>query len=83
MHFTTEMLRMHEEVASLRATVHGLRMQVHTFMSSNVLSGGIGYTQYGSGDSATVQYVNQSPPPSTIISIANTVTHRRVAENKL
>jgi hypothetical protein len=28
MHFTTEMLRMHEEVASLRATVHGLRMQV-------------------------------------------------------
>lgn len=83
MHFTTEMLRMHEEVASLRATVHGLRMQVHTFMSSNILSGGIGYTQYGSGDSATVQYVNQSPPPSTIISIANTVTHRRVAENKL
>jgi len=28
MQFTTEMLRMHEEVASLRATVHGLRMQV-------------------------------------------------------
>jgi hypothetical protein len=28
MQFTTEMLRMHEEVAGLRATVHGLRMQV-------------------------------------------------------
>ena len=27
MHFTTEILRLHEEVASLRATVHGLRMQ--------------------------------------------------------
>lgn len=109
MHFTTEMLRMHEEVASLRATVHGLRMQVrpfflpfvyreegavltlwgqvHTFLTSQVLHsgsgiGGVGYTQFGSGDSATVQYVNQSPPPSTVISIANTVTHRRV-ENKL
>ncbi|KAG8797927.1 hypothetical protein FRC17_007604 [Serendipita sp. 399] len=80
MHYTTELLRLHEEVASLRATVHGLRMQVHTFMTSSVLSGGIGYTQYGSGDSATVQYVNQSPPPPTVISIA---THRRVAENKL
>jgi len=60
--------------------------QVHTFLSSNMLSsaGGIGYTQYGAGDSATVQYVNQSPPPSTVISIAgSTVTHRRVAENKL
>jgi hypothetical protein len=52
-------------------------------MSSNVLTGGVGYTQYGAGDSATVQYVNQSPPPATIINIANTVTHRRVAENKL
>lgn len=56
-------------------------------MSSNMLSGGgggVGYTQYGAGDSATVQYVNQSPPPSTVISIAgSTVTHRRVAENKL
>ncbi|KIM29693.1 hypothetical protein M408DRAFT_328557 [Serendipita vermifera MAFF 305830] len=85
MQFTTEMLRMHEEVASLRATVHGLRMQVHTFMNSNLMNGagGIGYTQYGAGDSATVQYVNQSPPPSTVISIAGTVTHRRVAENKL
>lgn len=104
MQFTTEMLRMHEEVAGLRATVHGLRMQVrinskrflilslltrrdqvHTLMNSNLLSGvgGIGYTQYGAGDSATVQYVNQSPPPSTVISIAGTVTHRRVAENKL
>ncbi|KAG8772912.1 hypothetical protein FRC20_009879 [Serendipita sp. 405] len=80
MHYTTELLRLHEEVASLRATVHGLRMQVHTFMTSSILSGGIGYTQYGAGDSATVQYVNQSPPPSTVISIA---THRRVAENKL
>ncbi|KAG8749780.1 hypothetical protein FRC14_001100, partial [Serendipita sp. 396] len=28
MHYTTELLRLHEEVASLRATVHGLRMQV-------------------------------------------------------
>jgi hypothetical protein len=28
MNFTTEMLRMHEEVGSLRAIVHGLRMQV-------------------------------------------------------
>lgn len=82
MHFTTEILRLHEEVASLRATVHGLRMQVHTFMSSNVLSGGVGYTQYGgAGDSATVRYLNQSPPPTTVISIAT--QHRRVTENKL
>ncbi|KAF9520296.1 hypothetical protein BS47DRAFT_1287241 [Hydnum rufescens UP504] len=28
----TETLRMHEDVASLRAIVHGLRMQVHTIM---------------------------------------------------
>lgn len=29
---TTETLRMHEDVASLRAIVHGLRMQVHSIM---------------------------------------------------
>lgn len=29
---TTETLRMHEDVASLRAIVHGLRMQVHSMM---------------------------------------------------
>jgi Cdc6-like AAA superfamily ATPase len=40
MHFTTEMLRMHEEVASLRATVHGLRMQVcFTFIYSDFIHG--------------------------------------------
>lgn len=36
MQFTTEMLRMHEEVAGLRATVHGLRMQVRVVSISRM-----------------------------------------------
>jgi len=85
MNFTTEMLLMHEEVGSLRAIVHGLRMQVHAVMMerNNMLaSGGVGYTTAGLSDLSTIRYFNQSPPPATNLNIPATTMVRR-AETKL
>ena len=85
---TTESLRVNEEVGSLRAIVHGLRMQVHQIMMdrNSQVTGredgdGVGYN-YSHVRSApavepwtsSVRYFNHHPPVHRPISIGTT-TH--------
>ena len=97
MMLTTESLRMYEEVAAIRAIVHGLRMQVHKIMmerNSQVMrmAGSSPFSNTNSNEESmdqgfgtTVEYINHSMTiPSSLFGVQSSKSSfRRAFENKL
>ncbi|KLO09244.1 hypothetical protein SCHPADRAFT_943800 [Schizopora paradoxa] len=66
---TTENLRMNEEVGSLRAIVHGLRMQVHALITERN-----GMHAWDPTTVTTTRYYNHPPPAPTQPLVINSTT---------
>ncbi|KAG8981533.1 hypothetical protein FRB95_007944 [Tulasnella sp. JGI-2019a] len=78
---TTETLRMHEDVASVRAIVHGLRMQVHNIMMDRNIYFNNRLSTSNSPTSSIFPTPTLGHPPSLTSLVGMAATHQQQSFN--